>query len=105
MYNSTDEQNILRHDKLHNATLKKLNTKSKHLIWDIIELTDCIFTRKDDIFERWVKFYEELYFSNSQPKTIDDSAFQDLFLTSNIFHAINNLKSGKSLDKTTYTQN
>lgn len=49
MYNSIEEQSRLPPDTLYNAILKELKTKSKHLIWDIIDSNGFIFTIKEDI--------------------------------------------------------
>ena len=55
-------------------------------------------TSKDDILERWATFYEELYFDDSEDTTIDDSQEEPIpsILKSEIVHAVNNLKPGKS---------
>ena len=78
--------------------LKKLKANPKNISWGIKDKNDNILTNKSEILDRWAEFYEQLYFDDSPNTEIDDSTEDPIpeILKSEIVHAINHLKTGKS---------
>ena len=93
-----DSLSTLPPHKQYYAAIKKLKAKTRNISWGIKDHDGNLLTNKDNIIERWAKFYEELYFDDSTAASIDDVSYDPIppILKTEVEHAIKNLKTGKS---------
>ena len=93
-----DSLSSLPPHKQYYAAIKKLKTKTRNISWGIKTKDGVVLTSKEDILERWAQFYEDLYSDVSTSLPLDDSSEDPIppILLSEIEHAVNNLKNGKS---------
>ena len=54
---SIEELNNLPPHKMYHAALKKLKAKPKAISWGIKDINGAVLTNKNEILERWAKFY------------------------------------------------
>ena len=103
-----DSISKLSPSKQYYAAIKKLKSNPKNISWGIKDKNDNILTSKSEILERWAEFYVQFYFDDSLDTEIDDSTEDPIpkIIKSEIIHAINHLKTGKSpgLDNILYIQ-
>ena len=80
--------------------LKRLQSKPKHVSWELKDKKRNIVTDKERVLERWVEFYEDLYNDTPLGRNNENSSQGDgpvlAILKSKVENAVLNLKIGKS---------
>ena len=93
-----DEISNLPLDKQFFLAMKKLKTRKRNISWGIKDEDGKILTSREEILERWAKFYEELYDDPNicEPLPTNNELPIPPITKSEIITAINRLSSGKS---------